>query len=165
MLPPSKASWLARNRPTSICSKETPSGLVSPAILCSVSPRLTSRWFCPSTGCSAGFCDVPRLRILASALPRSSSSIGVAACVPEGCLLASAGLAIAGAGGGKPLAATSGGSSRKVYSRTSRPAGQFSSRSMSTKGSLIGLSEVSRMTGWPLARLSRLKRMLSKVVA
>ena len=45
---------------------------------------------------------------------------------------------------GSRVARTSGGSSRKVYSRTNLPLAQFSSSSRSTKGSLIGWMEVIR---------------------
>ena len=52
------------------------------------------------------------------------------------------------------LSATSGGSSKNVYSRTKRPVGQFSSTNTSTNGSLIGVSEATRITGFLPARLS-----------
>jgi len=48
--------------------------------------------------------------------------------------------------------AYSGGSSRKVYSRTRRPFAQFSSTSMSRNGSLIGCPDVRIITYWPLGR-------------
>src|SRR5690606_37604658 len=51
----------------------------------------------------------------------------------------------------------SGGSSRKVYSRTSLPLPPPSSSSMSTNGSLIGCVDVTRMIGVPL-RCSVAKR-------
>ena len=51
-----------------------------------------------------------------------------------------------GATGALDLATYSGGSNRNVYSRTKRPEAQFSSINISTKGSLIGRSELSLMT-------------------
>ena len=66
---------------------------------------------------------------------------------------------------GAVLLAISGGSSKNVYSRTRRPVAQLSSSNKSTNGSLIGRSEVSRMTACPLGLLSTAKRMTCKAGA
>src|SRR5882672_2949223 len=103
---------------------------------------------CPGTFGPSGTAAMTGAGSAAAANTGGRGSEGVAAC--------SAGAAIAGAAAWMDSSflgpAYSGGSSRKVYSRTSRPFTQFSSTSMSTKGSLMGWVEVSAMTYCPLGR-------------
>ena len=158
-LSPRKASGLLRNKPTSICSRETPSYWVSLAILRNVSPGCTTRPF-PSAGLAAVSaatlgCADGRAPILpeawrpsAEAAPRTVSTTRASATGRAVC-----------------FAAISGGSSRKVYSRTRRPAGQLSSTRKSRNGSLIGLDEVTLTTAFPPGRFSTAKRKSRRTLA
>ena len=109
MLPPSKASGLARTSATSIWSRLTPEGAVSVAMRRSVSPRWTSRVLPPAGAASRAAC--------AGAVRAAGARV-----------LSPPGTATGSTGAGRGMSA---GSSRKVYSRTSRPEDQFSSISMS----------------------------------
>ena len=120
---PSNALSLDLNSATSICSSETPPGLTSAAIFDSVSPRCTV-YLSPAAA-------------LGSA--RSRGAAGAAA----GAAAAGAAAAAAGAAAGRVVALpwrtgvtgsttgagapAPGGSSRNVYSRTTRPAAQLAS--------------------------------------
>ena len=143
ILLPANASGLARYRAISICCRDTPSGLFCAAILPSVSPFLTS--CVPAAFAGAGASG----RWTICGWARTSGARAGAGAAALG-----AGAGVAAIGGG-PL--YSGGSSRKVYSRTRRPAFQLNSTSMSRNGSLTGCVVLSLSTALP-ARLSTAKR-------
>ena len=166
MLPPSNASLLLRNRDNSIWSRLTPSGFVWAAILPRVSPETTAREFPPAgsavfaRGCSrAGIADGAGL----SATARLSAGMAAESVF-------SAGFAIAGSdrtsgaatGAGVAFGARPAGSSRKVYSRTSRPEAQLNSTSTSMNGSFKGRSLLnSRYRRPPRSFMSRENRRVA----
>src|SRR5580765_353723 len=96
------------------------------------------------------------------------SAGGVAGVLGAACSGAAAGLGSADGAGFGGVAATailvlySGGSSRKVYSRTSLPVGQLSSTSSSRNGSLIGCELRMRSTGVE-PRRSMVKRTSERI--
>ena len=156
ILSPENAAGFFLKRPTSICSSDTPSYFVSPAILRSVSPRWTTRdpdssvFFGSATARGAG----------AGLAASGTDPAAGAAPLPR---TVSTTRASAVAGRPAALAAISGGSRRKVYSRTTGPEGQLSSTRKSRKGSFTGLPELTLITGVPLLRFPMANRRSCRV--
>jgi len=140
MLSPMKACGLARYSETSIWSSETPGRCTREAIPYSVSPRRTAY---SSTASAADGAGSLRLAWRRSAGAGDAAGAGARATGGAlGAVVRGAGDAAAGApediaGGTWGAAAwrVTGGSSSSVYSRTSRPEAQDSSRITSTNGS------------------------------
>jgi hypothetical protein len=145
---PMKALGLARNMATSIWSSEALAGRLAAAMRPAVSPALTvtlreapleapvvsdfsvaAGWSALAAGAAAARAGGATARAVAA------GADGAAAAAGAGGLSAAAVAAFSGAGAG---AAVLGGSNSSVYSRTSRPAAQLASSTMSTNGSLTG---------------------------
>ena len=160
-----KASGLARNSDTSIWSSETPGRSVRPAMPDSVSPRRTS-----TSSVLVAACAGSDGRVAAGAAARGAGAgasargaVGAGATGAAARGAAGSGRAAAGAGpgagetcadvaGAAGWARVTGGSNNIVYSRTSRPEDQLSSRIMSINGSWTGRSLVTLSTWRPSAR-------------
>ena len=168
---PAKALVLFLYKPTSICSKLTPSGLRLDAICASVSPFLTGPYVSAAAsgsglafaGAGTGVLGSPSsfgkvssagVRFLVSVLLRFPDRVVevllrgamfVGAAILGSLRLstdgATLGIAIGCAGTGL-ASANPGGSSNRVYSRNRRPDAQFNSINISTYGSLTGLVEI-----------------------
>ena len=134
-LPRINASSLARYIAVSIWLSVTPSSLLRRAMLPSVSPFFTVSCLAPAAGL-AGAAGMGRASV------RGAGAVGVGTATGAG--FAAGAEAAAGLG-----ARYSGGSSRKVYSRTRRPVDHCNSIRTSRKGSLTGCKVLSRMTGRP----------------
>jgi hypothetical protein len=167
MLPSMKASGLLRNRPTSIWSSEMPLTWVRAATLDSESPARTRYSDAAATGGRAGAgvgtgaaaggratasgAGTEAAPMRGRAVVTAGAGAGTAsldACVPGAGAAATAGGAVmTGAGLGRL-----GGSNSNVYSRTSRPLDQVSSRMTSTKGSCTARSLLTRSTVRPPCR-------------
>ena len=152
-----KASGLARNRPTSICSSEIPSGLTPPATPLSVSPDLTVTWLAAAAGARAG-AGAGAAAAAAGAGTDLAAGDGVAgagawATAGAAAVGATTGAVTAGAGDSMP-----GGSSSAEYSRETLPPCQTSSISRSRNGSATGRNEVALIYEVPFARRSTDRR-------
>ncbi|MCZ7562249.1 MAG: hypothetical protein M5U30_21310 [Burkholderiaceae bacterium] len=149
------------------CSTETSAGFTRAAMSASVSPeRVVTSSVAPDAAAvdgvavRAGLAAAVLGRALAAGLLAAGAGLadaaGTAAGVGATCALgvrvvATLGVTICCVAAPPPTVSrapirSSGGSSRKVYSRTNLPDAQFSSTIRSTKGSLIGCAEVIRTT-------------------
>ena len=143
--------------PASICSSVTPAYWRSAAILRRFSPRSTV--CCPGSAVAAGAFAADAT---GAALADAAVSTGLAAgalATGASCRLSRTVSTTLASTVLRALAAgeNSGGSRRKVYSRTRRPVGQFSSTRKSRNGSFTGRPEEILSTALPPLRFSTLK--------